>query len=46
MSEEIRIIVPKPIAEAIRKRAESLKLSVDELIIRAIAKIIEEEIKR
>jgi hypothetical protein len=43
MSEEITLILPKPVAEALRRRAENQKLTVEELILRAVVRILEEE---
>jgi hypothetical protein len=41
VSEEIRILVPKPIADAIRRVAERRKLTVEQVILRAIVLILE-----
>lgn len=43
MSVEIRLLVPAKVAEALRKRAERDKLTIEEVILLAIAKILEEE---
>ena len=45
MSEEIVLLLPKAVAEALRKRAEMYKMTVEELILRAVVKILEEEKK-
>jgi len=45
MSEEITLVLPKVVAEALRRRAEAQKLTVEELILRAVVKILEEEMK-
>jgi hypothetical protein len=43
MAEEIRILVPKQVAEIIKRAAERKRLTVEQLILRALVKIIEEE---
>ena len=45
MSEEITLILPKSVADALRRRAENQKVTVEELILRAVVKILEEEMK-
>ena len=42
MPEEYRIRVPEPIAERLRKCSEKAGLRVEDLIMRAIIKVIEE----
>lgn len=46
MSEQIVLLLPQKIAEALKKRAEREKVSMEELILRAVIKIIEEEMKK
>ena len=46
MSEQIVLLLPRKIAEALKKRAEREKVSMEELILRAVIKIIEEEMKK
>ncbi len=45
MAEEFRIILPKTIADKIRKECEKRKITIEQLLMRAIVKIIEEESK-
>jgi DNA polymerase III delta prime subunit len=46
VSEQIVLLLPQKIAEALKKRAEREKVSMEELILRAVIKIIEEEMKK
>ena len=46
MSEQIVLLLPQKIAEALKKRAEREKVSMEELILRAVIKIVEEEMKK
>jgi len=46
MSSEIRILLPKAVEEILRKKAEEKKITIQELLLRAIVKIIEEETKK
>jgi hypothetical protein len=46
MSEQIILLLPKQVAEALRRRADRLQITLEELIVRACVKIIEEEMKR
>ena len=43
MSERIELVLPAVIAEKIKKRAEEKKMSIEELFLRAIIKVLEEE---
>jgi hypothetical protein len=45
VSEEIVLLLPKAVAEVLKKRAEMYKMTVEELILRAVVKILEEEKK-
>jgi len=45
MSVELRIVVPARVAQALKRRAEREKISMEELILLALAKILEEESK-
>ncbi len=45
MSEELRIILPKAIADMIKKECEKRKITIEQLFMRAIVKILEEESK-
>lgn len=42
MSVEIRILVPKRIYELLKRKADDKKISINELIIIALSKVIEE----
>jgi hypothetical protein len=46
MSEQIILLLPKQVAEALRRRADRLQITLEELIVRACVKVIEEEMKR
>jgi len=46
MGEQIVLLLPKKVSEALKKRAEREKMSIEELILRAVVKIIEEEMKK
>jgi hypothetical protein len=46
MSVEIRLLVPKAIYEALEKKAKENNLKLEDLIIRAVVRIIEEERRR
>jgi len=46
VSEQIVLLLPQKIAEALKKRAEREKVSMEELILRAVIKIVEEEMKK
>lgn len=37
----MEIVLPEPIARKLRKRAEELKMDVNDLIIQALVKVIE-----
>jgi len=37
----LEIVLPEPIARKLRKRAEELKMDVNDLIIQALVKVIE-----
>ena len=43
MSVELRIVVPYKIAEALRRKAEEEGVSVEEVVLLALAKVVEEE---
>jgi len=45
VAEELRLILPKPIADRIRKECERRKLTLEQLLLRAVVKILEEESK-
>jgi len=45
MSEEIRVIVPKNIAEILRRRSQRLGLTLDQLVLRAIVRELELEMR-
>jgi predicted HicB family RNase H-like nuclease len=45
MSEEIRVIVPKNVAETLRRRAQRMGVSLEELVLRAIVRELEMEMK-
>jgi len=46
MSEQIILLLPKQVAEALKRRAERLQITLEELVLRACVKLIEEEMKR
>jgi DNA polymerase III delta prime subunit len=46
MGEQIVLLLPQKIAEALKKRAEREKMTMEELILRAVIKIVEEEMKK
>lgn len=43
MSVELRIMMPIQVAEALKKKAEREKATIEEVVLRAIVKILEEE---
>ncbi|MEM0261482.1 MAG: hypothetical protein QW733_02020 [Desulfurococcaceae archaeon] len=43
MSEEIRIVIPAAVAQAIRKKSQEKKIPMEDLILRAIIKVLEED---
>lgn len=43
MSEEIKIVVPRPLYEVILKKAQKKGMELDELILRVIAAIVEDK---
>jgi LDH2 family malate/lactate/ureidoglycolate dehydrogenase len=45
MSEEIRVIVPKNIAEALRRRSQKAGVTLDQLVLRAIVRELELEMR-
>jgi tRNA C32,U32 (ribose-2'-O)-methylase TrmJ len=45
MSEEIRVIVPKSMAETLRRRAQKAGITLEELVLRAIIRELEMEMK-
>jgi DNA polymerase III delta prime subunit len=45
MSEEIRVIVPKNIAETLRRRAQKTGVPLDQLVLRAIVRELESEMR-
>jgi hypothetical protein len=46
MGEQIVLLLPKAIAEALKKRAEREQIPIEQLILRAVIKIVEEEMKK
>ena len=44
MSEEIRIVLPAEIAQALRKKALEKKMKVNDLVIRAIVAVLEDKV--
>ena len=44
MAEEIRVKLPKPIYDALIKKAVEKKLEVNDLLIRAIVAILEDKV--
>lgn len=44
MSVEIRILVPSRVAEALKRRAEREGLTVEELLLLALSRVLEEEV--
>jgi chromosomal replication initiation ATPase DnaA len=45
MSEEIRVIVPKNIAEILRRRAQKAGVTLEELVLRAVVRELESEMR-
>jgi len=45
MSEEIRVIVPKNMAETLRRRAQKIGVTLEELVLRAIVRELEIEMR-
>ncbi|MEM4430279.1 MAG: hypothetical protein QXM08_03885 [Thermofilaceae archaeon] len=43
MSVELRILLPKRVWEAIKRRAEREKVTIEELVLLAIEKVLTEE---
>jgi hypothetical protein len=46
MSRQVTLLIPKEVMDALEKRAERMKITLEELILRAVVRIIEEEMKR
>ena len=46
MAEKIEIVVPKKIYEEIEKRAEELGMKLEDVVLRAIVKLLDEEYLR
>jgi hypothetical protein len=46
MSRQVTLLLPKEVMDALEKRAERMKITLEELILRAVVRIIEEEMKR
>ena len=44
MSETIEIVVPKPIYERLKQKAEQKKLTIQDLILRALIAILEDKV--
>ncbi len=45
MSEEIRVIVPKNVAETLRRRSQKLGIPLEQLVLRAIVRELEMEMR-
>lgn len=46
MSRQVTLLLPKEVMDALENRAERMKITLEELILRAVVRIIEEEMKR